>query len=467
MSRPALTWRPNPGPQTAFLATAAVEALYGGAAGGGKSDALLMGALRDVAHPAFRGLILRRTFPELQRSLVEKARIWYPLAGGEYAEARKQWRFPSGAVIEFGHVEHESDVYAFASSEYQYLAFDELTTFTEKQYLFLTSRVRSAAGLQVCIRSATNPGGEGHDWVFRRWAPWLDRSPTYTGLRASSGQVLHYRNSEDGERWCEAGAGALSRVFIPAKVQDNPHLMAGDPGYVERLSGLDAVTRARLRDGDWLAAPAAGLYFKRDHFQIIDIPPRLSELRCVRYWDRAASEGKGDYTAGVLLGRDPRGVFFVLDVVRLRGSPGQVQETILHTAELDGRVVMVGIEEDPGQAGKFEAASYVRALAGYNVRTFRPTGSKVTRAQPASAQAEHGNVKLVRAPWNHAFLAELEAFPEGGHDDQVDALSGAVAAIAQEQVARYDEWLDVGRGSRRLQQGGFWTELGRRGGGDR
>lgn len=419
-----LEWRPNPGPQTQFLASSAYEVLYGGAAGGGKSDALVIGPLRHIAHPQFRALLLRRTFPELQRSLIEKSRLWYPIVGGEYNESRKQWRFPSGAVIEFGHLESDADVYQYQSAEYQEIDFDELTSFTERQYVYMLSRARSAAGLPVQIRAATNPGGEGHEWVMRRWAPWLDPS---SSVKADPGQTLHYRNTDDGEQFTDATSGALSRVFIPARVTDNPHLTANDPGYVERLGGLDAVTRAQLRDGNWLVTPAAGAYFKRSYFDIVDSPAHPITRR-IRYWDRAASEGKGDYTVGLLLGGTDEGFFYVLDVRRFRKSSGGVVEAILATAYADGRLVSVGIEEDPGAAGKFESDWYVQRLAGFNIRTPRPTGSKVVRAQPASAQAEHRKIRLVRGDWNHAFLDELEAFPDGAHDDQVDALSGAFAA---------------------------------------
>lgn len=427
MKAPSMQWKANPGPQTAFLSSPAMEVLYGGAAGGGKTVAELMGALRGTQHPAYRALLLRRTFPELERSLIEASRLWYRAVGGEYNESRKLWRFPSGAVIEFGHCEGEADVFNYQSAEYQYLGFDELTSFTEKQYLYLTTRVRSAHGLAVRIRAATNPGGIGHDWVLRRWAPWLDRSPEYKGPRAEPGQVLHYRNTDEGEVWCEKAPGTLSRQFIPARVTDNPFLMDNDPGYADRLGALDPVTRAQLRDGDWLVKPGAGLLFKRGWFDVLDKLPYGRYFERVRYWDRAATLD-GDWTVGVLLsGCD--GTFYVEDVVRLRGTPATVEETILQVAKQDGRRVMVGIEQDPGQAGVYEADSYVRQLFGWNVRTFRPTGSKLVRAQPVSAQAERHNIKLLRGSWNTAFLQELEGFPDASHDDQVDALSGAFAAM--------------------------------------
>src|SRR5262249_45120017 len=155
-------------------------------------------------------------------------------------------------------LERDADVNQYQSAEFQFIGFDELTHFSLKQYVYMISRARSPHGIRPRIRSATNPGGPGHEWVMKRWAPWLDPN---CELHAKPGQALRYANKEDGEEYREGGP--LSRVFIPARVTDNPHLMHGDPGYLERLGALDPVTRARLRDGNWLIRPAAGLYFKR------------------------------------------------------------------------------------------------------------------------------------------------------------------------------------------------------------
>ncbi|MBI2392806.1 MAG: phage terminase large subunit [Deltaproteobacteria bacterium] len=434
VDRVAPAWRPTTR-QEAFLRSSAYEALYGGAAGGGKSEALLAGALRWVSVSHFRALILRRTYADLERSLIDRARSFFRAAypEAEYNETKKVWRFPSGACVFFGHLDHEKDKYAYQSAEFSYIAFDELTHFSESQYTYLLSRARSSRGLPVRIRAATNPGGDGHEWVMRRWAPWLD--PT-CDVHADPSEPLFYKNDEDGPRWVERGTeGALSRVFIPAKVSDNPYLTNGDPSYIERLRGLDPVTRAQLLDGNWLARPAAGLLFKAAWLERVDAAP--SDAVRVRYWDRAAtgeSDAKRgrdpDYTAGVKLARTRDGLFFVEDVVRFRGRPHEVMARVQLTAALDGRGVAIGIEQDPGSAGVFEADAYVRALAGYNVRKIRPTGDKITRAQPASAQAEAKNFRVVRGAWSQAFLAELEGFPEGAHDDQVDALSGAFAMLA-------------------------------------
>jgi predicted phage terminase large subunit-like protein len=422
-----VAWKPNPGPQERFLSSGAYEALYGGAAGGGKTEALVMGVLRWLEEATFRALILRRTYPELVRDIIPLSWEHYPNHGGRYNKSEKTWRFPSGAAVEFGHVEHEDDVHGYQGLEAQYLAFDELTSFTEKQYLYLTSRLRSSKGIPVRIRSATNPGGVGHEWVFKRWSPWLDPS---SEVKAEPGQVLYYRNTDAGAEWCERGVGTLGRVFVPAKIADNPHIADNDPDYANRLRGLDRVTRGQLLDGNWLIKPAAGLYFQRGWFKWLDVAP-ADVLGRVRRWDLASTED-GDWTVGVRMSRPKdSGLWVIEDVIRVRMRPEGVERAILATAETDPRGTRIVLPQDPGQAGKAQADSYAQKLSRYDIRFERETGDKVTRAQPFSAQCEAGNVAIVRGcPNVEPFLQALEAFPdEGVHDDDVDAASGAYVAL--------------------------------------
>ncbi len=441
MAAPAadVLWRPNAGPQRQALASSVFELLFGGSAGGGKSEFLLMGPLRYVSQPSFNALLLRRTFKELESSLIARSWQYYPHLGARYSQQRHVWVFPSGAKIWFSHLEHDKDVHDHQSTEYQSIGFDELTTFTEFQYRYMISRLRGTHGIPIELRASTNPEP---NWVKRRFAPWVDRGPDYRGIRARSGEVLWYvTNEHDGsERYVPSGTpGALSRSFIRASIDDNPYIAIRDPQYVVRLAALDPVQRARLRDGDWSAVYAAGKMFKRGWFDVVDrVPLRATR---VRWWDRAATEegedNDPDWTVGLLLAFDGEW-FYVEDVIRFRGGPGEVERRILETAERDANRypgVLVALPEDPGAAGKFEAAHYVGKLARYAVQTFKESGSKIVRAQPVSAQAEprdgarHGRIKLLRAEWNDSFLYELEQFPDGQFDDQVDALSGAYQAV--------------------------------------
>lgn len=416
-------WQANIGPQSRFLSSTAYESLYGGAAGGGKTEALVMAPLRWIGCKGFRALILRRTLPELNRDILPLMFEHYPVAGGKPHLSDKTWRFPSGAVIEYGHVEHENDAMNYKGLEIQYLAFDELTSFTLKQYTFLLSRLRSTSGIPIRVRSASNPGGVGHDWVLRRWAAWLDVRADYKGVRAAPGQVLHYRNGEKEEDWCERGIDTLSRQFVPARVQDNPHLMQNDPGYLIRLGGLDRVTRAQQRDGDWLAKPGAGKYYQRGWFRFLDARPIGVVARC-RRWDLASTENGGDWTVGARMSLLRDRTIVVEDVIRRQLRPAGVEELIKATAELDGKDVHIVLPEDPGQAGKSQASAFSKMFSGYVVKFVRETGDKVTRQGPYSAQCEAGNVAMVKGAWNEVHMQELEGFPDGAHDDDVDAAAG-------------------------------------------
>lgn len=174
-------------------------------------------------------------------------------------------------------------------------------------------------------------------------------------------------------------------------------------------------------------APREGGMFHRDWFEVVPAAP--ADARRVRAWDLAATKEKAGnnpaWTAGLRLARDQRGIFYIEDVRRLRGSSGEVERVLRTTASQDGEDVPISIPQDPGQAGKAQAEYLIRQLAGYNIRATPETGDKSQRAEPAAAQAEAGNVKLVRGKWNEDFLAEIEVFPSGQFLDQVDALSRA------------------------------------------
>lgn len=432
-------WRPNPGPQSRFLSLTCFEALYGGQAGGGKSDAILVDAIRYVGRGHGRNyaaLLLRREFTDLSKGggLIERSRELYGRLGGIYNGGDHVWRFPQGEAVYFGHVQHEHDVHRYQGDAYQFIGFDELTTFTRHQYTYLISRLRSAHGIPLRLRAGTNPGGVGHEWVFKRFAAWLD--PTAL-VHADPGKVIYIRRVDDTtEEIVDKGTdGARGRCFVPAALVDNPYL-AADGEYAGNLDQLDPVTRARLKFGDWLRKPMRGDYFKRGWFKVLDVAPAVVRARC-RYWDLAgskqtensAAKKKGDFAVGMKMSRTPDGLFVIEHIARNRGTPGDTRGLVKTTAQVDGKELAQWIEQDPGQAGADQIASYATALAGYVVRGRAKHIDKITAASPLSSQAQAGNMAIVRAPWNEAFFDEAEAFPEGDHDDQVDALSGAGAVI--------------------------------------
>lgn len=177
--------------------------------------------------------------------------------------------------------------------------------------------------------------------------------------------------------------------------------------------------------------PREGAFFKIGQLQFIestDVPPL--ETVC-RGWDLAASSGRGDFTAGVKIGRDATGIWYVLDVARGQWATDERNQQMRRTAEMDGPDCFVRLAQDPGQAGVDQAQSLIRLLAGYAASYERVSGSKVTRADPFSAQVNAGNVRVVRGSWNSAFVEELRQFPSGKNDDQVDGAADAFNAQAQ------------------------------------
>ena len=420
-------WRPNEGPQETFLQSPAFEALYGGAAGGGKSDALLAEAIRQIGNPVYRAVILRRTYPELeaQGSIIDRSQTLYRIYSTDYLRQQHVWRFESGASVGFGHMQREDDRFQYQGAQFAFVGFDELTHFTRTQYLYLFSRCRAPAeaDLRCYVRAATNPGGVGHEWVKKRWAVWLDKEHPNP---AKPGELRWYAMLEGQDTEVSRDhPEARSRTFIGARVSDNPYLAGTD--YERNLQALPLVERARLLDGDWDIMPGAGLVFQREWFPIVDAAP--AEARRVRFWDLAATEKKAakddpDYTAGARMSVAD-GVYYIEHMIRMRGKWGDVKPMLRQTAIADGLVTQIGVEREPGASGKALGEEIVRHLAGYSVVVEPPQGDKLARAYPWSAQAMVGNVKLVKGPWNEPFLDECQWFPEGGHDDQVDSVSGA------------------------------------------
>ncbi len=172
-----------------------------------------------------------------------------------------------------------------------------------------------------------------------------------------------------------------------------------------------------------------GLFFDISKLEIVDAAPVLATRH--RGWDKAGTEGGGDFTAGVKIAKAPDGIFYIEDIIRGQLGTAARDATIRHTACQDGLLVKVVGEQEPGSGGKESAENFIRLLSGFSVRTERATGSKELRADPFSSQLNAGNVKLVRGDWNKAFIDELRTFPRGRHDDQIDAVSLAFNAANQ------------------------------------
>ena len=235
-----VVWQPQPR-QAAFMERPEWEALYGGAAGGGKSDALVIEALRQVHIPHYKALILRKTFPQLAE-LIDKSLNYYPMAfpGARYNSSSHTWTFPSGAKIIFGSMQYTKDRLKYQGQAYDFVAFDELTHFSWEEYSYLFSRCRpNGPGTRCYIRSTANPGGVGHGWVKERFiTAGKPMVPVWEDIR--------WRDPT-GKEYCEK----RSRIFVPSFVFDNPALLQNDPDYITRLASMPEAERKALLYGDW------------------------------------------------------------------------------------------------------------------------------------------------------------------------------------------------------------------------
>lgn len=180
-------------------------------------------------------------------------------------------------------------------------------------------------------------------------------------------------------------------------------------------------------------APRGGGFFDWQKLQVVDSPPKMQKV--VRFWDKAGTDGGGAYTAGVKIGLGDDGFFYILDVVRGQWSAPERERAIRLTTEVDGHLVKQWIEQEPGSGGKESAESTIRNLSGYSIFAERPTGDKAVRAEPFSIQVEAGNVRMVNAEWNQAYLDEMKTFPVGKYKDQMDASGGAFNKVATDNYA--------------------------------
>ena len=452
--------RPQVGPQEDFHASPADIVIYGGGAGGGKSWSLVYEAGRHTDKKGYGAIIFRRTSPELtgSGSLWEEALGLYPSMGGVPIRGLTEFRWPeTRGLVRFSHMQLERDKLDHQGKQYAFVGFDELTHFVESQFWYLVSRNRSTCGIRPYVRATCNPTPDG--WVKKLIAWYLDDEGEYVRPERS-GVVRWFYRIGDELSWgdtreeleakhpemCAPDGNQIpptSFTFIEAKLEDNAELEKKDPGYRSRLLALPRVDRERLLKRNWKIRPSAGLYFQRSFFGIVDRAPHDIEA-VVRAWDKAATEATvqrpdPDWTRGVKMARTKSGQVVVLHVEGLRGSPKRVEDAIKRCADQDG--CTVALWQDPAAAGVADIAHMRTVLIGHTVDVVRASKDKVTYAGPYSTQAEGGNVVLVRGPWNDEYLDELESFPDGAHDDQVDASSLAFMFLFGSTQFAADQWL--------------------------
>lgn len=431
---------PQPGPQTQFLSTKADICIYGGGAGSGKTYGLALEGLRYRNVPNFSTLILRRTLPEIKKEggLWDETTNLYALFNATSSVGNLRHVFPGGGRVAFGGMEHEWDKKNYHGAQIPCICFDEVQTFTETQFTYMFSRNRSSTGIKGYIRGTCNP--EADSWL-KKWLKWWLDEKTGFPIAERSGVLRWFVRINNVNHWADKpeeltkkyGDKYLPRsfTFIAATVFDNKILLQKDPGYLASLQSLDTVERGRLLEGNWNIKPTAGIYFPRSKVNIIPLSKMPRIVRECRYWDRAGTiptpeNPDPDWTAGarMCVGEDNR--IYIRHINKFQLNADEVQANIYNTASQDGHQCEIGLEQEPGASGKFEAQYVARKVSGYTVKIFTATKNKVTRASPLASQWQAGNVTLIEGAWNEEYLSEMENFPtETGHDDQVDASSGA------------------------------------------
>ena len=416
--------------QAAFLAFDGREAIYGGAAGGGKSYALLIGALQHVDEPGYHALILRRTYKQLAKadSIMATALEWFGASkslGVHWTGDDHKLTFPSGATVEFGHMEYEKNKFDYQGAAYHFVGYDELTQFEEAMYTYLFSRQRRRVDspIPIRMRSASNPGGIGHDWVKKRFIDEKSRKP--------------------------------HTVFIPALLQDNPNI--DQAAYIESLAELDPITRAQLLAGDW-DAYQGGRFLRewfgryRRHLSGHRLWTSAAVAECAkastsvehgqhRYVERlalvfqtcdpAASEKTtADYTVTCTWGMTQDCKLLLLDCLRFQKAIPDIPPLLLANYR-QWKPSFIAIESVAANSAVYQLCSRLPMI----VNAVSPMGNdKLIRATGAMNLAKDGRVLLpLAAPWLEDVESEILRFTgddkKDDHDDIVDNFSYAADVL--------------------------------------
>jgi predicted phage terminase large subunit-like protein len=446
-----------------FLSSAADIAIYGGAAGGGKSWAMVIEPLRHVHNPKFSAVIFRRTYPEITNpgGVWDEASLYYPILGGKPNRSEMLYRWPNGMRVAFSHLQYEESVQAWQGAQVPLIGLEELTHFTDRQFWYMTSRNRSNSGVPGYMRATCNPDPDSFVAKLVEW--WIDQETGYA-IPERAGILRYFVRIANELHWADTPQELInafpqvataddppkSLTFIPALLDDNPAMLANNPGYRAGLLALPLVDQERLLKGNWKIRPAAGKVFNRDWYEVVNDYP-TEGCYAVRFFDTAGTEKSmtkqdPDYTAGVLILKNQAGKYFILDVQAGQLGPAAVEDLMLSTAVSDyqwakdrGIGYQFNWELEPG-SGALRDAMHItgelrKLVPGCLAYAVPARGDKLTRSKPLAIASRplgsvYGNVKLVRAGWNDAWLNHMHNIPDGKHDDIHDASSGAYNELA-------------------------------------
>lgn len=423
--------------QAEFLSLDCLEALYGGAAAGGKSSALLMAALQYVHVPGYAALLLRRTYADLALpgALMSRSHEWLQGTGAVWNERDRRWTFPSGATLTFGYCETAKDVYRYQGAEFQFIGIDELTQWPEQSYRYLLSRLRRLQGVAIPLRAraGANPGGIGHEWVKRRFI-------------------------DGGNDECR---------FVGAKLQDNPHVDAVE--YRRSLALLTETTRRQLEEGIWVR-DSGGLVYRYDEPRnVVEVAPRLD------FHVLGIDYGYTDDTAFSVAGwraNDP--IVYVVESFKQKGlTPSDAAETVY---ALSRRYLPVRIVGDMGGLGKGYAEE---ARARWNL-PIEPADKNNKRGyiELMNGDFERSRIKLVSSmtqplvkeyaelPWEEDRSKECDGFDNHCSDATLYTWRAACAyherlperAPSNDELVRAEEAAQIEQAERGLTNEHRWWE---------
>lgn len=375
--------------------------LYGGAAGGGKTDCLLMAALQDVHIPGYKAVVIRRTYPQLagEDGVMARAKQWgWASKGATWSERHSMWTFPSGAVIAFKHLDLQKHADDYQGKEYHFVGLDEVTQWADENLaLYPATRLRRSqavaqAGVRLRFLATANPGGPGHGWVKRRWI--------------SHPQPDHR--------------------FVAAKMQDNPHLDIAE--YDKGLRSQGSLVYSRLAQGNWDVAEG-GIFAQAQWRYVREAP---TGTRWIHSIDLASTDGrKSDYTASGFIGLGPDGRLYIRDMTQWReqwpGTRARLKRIILNNPE------PVVIEAIGGFRVAASDLTHDPDLMGVTIRSITHKASKVDLASRWAVWAEEGRVCLVDGGYISEFVDQASTFPLSKHDDMIDVVSQGFNALSKPQ----------------------------------
>lgn len=470
----------QPGPQRAMAESAATVIFYGGGKGSGKTWAAVLDSAKHYDVPGFNAVVFRRNFNELSGAggIWEDTEKIYPHVGGVPTESKLTWDFPGGATIQLSHLDQDKDVRKWFGRSITRITFDEAQFFTARQFWQLLGCLRSSCGVPVKFLLTFNPDPDS--WLIDFIRPYLDDagfprrelSGAVRWFGQLKGKLQTFASKEEGEA---AGVDGLkSYTYVPALIHDNPALLRKDPEYLNTLKALPPLERAQFLDGCWMAVKGAGELFQAPWFPTLmhgtlarrsqGQPDDREIVRWVLCGDLASTAVEGDLVPGcpvdrtTVTGRDPDwtrllllgqfrdGRIVVWDMWSFRDVPGAIEWAIIQLAKKAPKGCTVVLNQDPGQQGVHQIASYQKALRGVaRFETVRPLNPIYT-AKYCNRIVFRGLV-FVRdpdiAPWTQPFFRELEGYSSDGksttrHDDIVSALGTGLVYLASKPSPRVD-----------------------------